>query len=29
MLWRRLDQILAAFDTWIGENRSRKTPTFP
>jgi hypothetical protein len=29
MLWRQLDQILAEFDTWIGENRSRKTATFP
>jgi hypothetical protein len=27
MLWRQVDQILAAFDTWIGENRSRKTAT--
>jgi hypothetical protein len=26
-LWRQVDQILAAFDTWIGENRSRKTAT--
>jgi hypothetical protein len=27
MLWRQVDQILAAFDTWIGENRSRKNAT--